>query len=239
LEDLEEYRQEVVEGVKDHWVRNPNDPTDERWEYTYHGRLFSYDVPRNPNVVYDVPGKLKVVNQFEEMAKALANSPITRRAQMITWKPWEDLNIHDPACLQSFWGRGLRANPQCPLTLYSDEATGELILNRTRRFRSSDSDDAAFMNDFAFVHLIQKMAQRISELRGEPVRVGRFMDMSDSYHIYGRRIPHFLENFVKQLETRTFEDRTWDLEFAQPIFDEAKPKIKAKIEKVDNQRKNS
>ena len=81
------------------------------------------------------------------------------------------------------------------------------------------------------------MANRISEIRGEPVKVGRFMDMSDSYHIYGRRLNHFLGNFVAQVSSRSFEDRTWNLEFAQPIFDEAKPIIKAKIENVDNQRK--
>lgn len=226
LEDLEEYRQEVCDGIKDHWVRNPDNPEDERWEYTYHGRLFNYDVP----------GLEGVVDQFEEMAQGLAKSPITRRAQMITWKPWEDLNIHDPACLQSFWGRMLRDNEECPLALYSDEKTGKLKLNMNMRFRSRDSYDAAFMNDFAFVHLIQNMADRISEIRQEPVKVGRFMDMSDSYHIYGKRFNHFLDNFVEQIESRDFEDRTWDREFAQEFFDEAKPMIKAKIEEVDSRR---
>ena len=38
IEDLKEYVMEL-EGVKDHWVKNINDPADTRWEYTYHGRL--------------------------------------------------------------------------------------------------------------------------------------------------------------------------------------------------------
>ena len=38
IEDLREYVLEV-QGAKDHWVKNMNDPADTRWEYTYHGRL--------------------------------------------------------------------------------------------------------------------------------------------------------------------------------------------------------
>ena len=38
IEDLREYVMEVA-GAKDHWVKNMNDPQDQRWEYTYHGRL--------------------------------------------------------------------------------------------------------------------------------------------------------------------------------------------------------
>ena len=41
IEDLREYVMEV-QGVKDHWVKNLNDPTDTRWEYTYHSRLQNY-----------------------------------------------------------------------------------------------------------------------------------------------------------------------------------------------------
>ena len=38
IEDLKEYVMELT-GLKDHWVKNINDPDDTRWEYTYHGRL--------------------------------------------------------------------------------------------------------------------------------------------------------------------------------------------------------
>ena len=44
LEDMQEYVMEVVDGIKDHLVRDPNDPNDKKWEYTYHQRLFNYDV---------------------------------------------------------------------------------------------------------------------------------------------------------------------------------------------------
>jgi len=45
IEDLKEYTMELM-GAKDHWVKNINDPSDTRWEYTYHGRLAAYGVWR-------------------------------------------------------------------------------------------------------------------------------------------------------------------------------------------------
>src|SRR4030042_3884752 len=36
--ELEGYRQEVVEGIHDHWI----DPAAGKWTYTYHQRLFAY-----------------------------------------------------------------------------------------------------------------------------------------------------------------------------------------------------
>ena len=45
LEDLQEYTMEVCEGIKDHLVRKADDSGDTRWEYTYHQRLFGYEVP--------------------------------------------------------------------------------------------------------------------------------------------------------------------------------------------------
>jgi hypothetical protein len=43
--ELQEYVMEVCDGIKDHLVRNREDPKDTRWEYTYHQRLFKYEVP--------------------------------------------------------------------------------------------------------------------------------------------------------------------------------------------------
>jgi len=89
--ELEAYRQEVVEGIHDHWV----DPAEGKWEYTYHERLAAYSVPGLP----------KPVNQLDYVLAALAEAPHTRRAQATTWKPWEDAGITDPACLQRLWFR--------------------------------------------------------------------------------------------------------------------------------------
>jgi len=224
LEDLEEYRQEVLDGIKDPWIRDPNNPDDKRWEYTYHERYTKYKVP----------GLEETINQFDKMAERLAKSPISRRVQMVTWQPWMDMEpeVLDPPCWQSYWGRIPRHKKGMDPFLYTDKE-GQLYLNINMRFRSRDAYDAAYMNDFAFILLGKKLAERISEIRGEEVKLGRFLDMSDSYHIYGRRFDDFKERFIGALFNRTFEDRTWTMEFAQELFDEAKPKIVAKVKRQD------
>ena len=90
IEELEAYRQEVVDGIHDHWV----DPAAGKWEYTYHDRLVNYTVPGGPTV-----------NQLDQVVEALAEALHTRRAQAIIWKPWEDAGIVDPPCLQRMWFR--------------------------------------------------------------------------------------------------------------------------------------
>jgi len=90
IEDLEVYRQEVVDGIHDHWI----DPESGKWEYTYHERLCAFATPGG-----------KPLDQLEYVIQALTEAPHTRRAQATMWKPWEDAGIDDPACLQRLWFR--------------------------------------------------------------------------------------------------------------------------------------
>jgi thymidylate synthase len=213
LEDLEEYRLEMMEGIKDHWIRDPANAQDKRWEYTYHERL----------TAYTVPGGKGRYNQLDAVVERLAETPYTRRAQAITWKPWEDLDCYDPPCLQSIWFRLV------------DSGEG-YRLNTNIRFRSRDAYDAAFMNMFALIKLIEEIARRISEKMGRPVRPGRYVDVSDSYHVYGNRLEHFKGMFLKQIETRSFEERTWTREFAEPVLEEARSRVFAKVAQYDRER---
>jgi thymidylate synthase len=41
------------------------------------------------------------------------------------------------------------------------------------------------------------------------VEVGRYVDISDSYHIYGFYFDEFENHFLKLVKQRTFEKRTW------------------------------
>ena len=208
LEDLQEYVMEVVDGIKNHLVRDPNDPNDTRWEYTYNERLFKYKVP----------GTSEIYDQIENIAKKLAETPYSRRAQAITWKVWEDNVCYDPACLQSIW---------CRLT----QERNVFYLNTNVRFRSNDAYKAAFMNMFALVQLQKKIADRISELSGKKVRLGRYVHIVDSYHIYGSYFNEFKERFMEGLNRRSFEERTYRYEDVKDIMDEARPAI---LEKVKN-----
>ena len=199
--ELQEYVMEMCEGIKDHLTRNREDPADTRWEYTYHQRLFSYEVPGLPP--YD---------QIEIMCRKLAEVPHTRRAQAVTWKVWEDNDCFDPACLQSIWGRVTEEDGACSLSLNA-------------RFRSNDAYKAAFMNIFALVRLQKSMADRIAHISGIPVRVGRYCHMADSYHIYGSYFREFEGRFLGALEKRTFEQRTLRYEAVRAMMEEARPAI--------------
>jgi len=207
-EELQEYVMEVCEGIKDHLVRDASDPEDHRWEYTYHQRLFAYSAP-----------SLRPFDQIEAMCRKLAGAPYTRRAQAITWKVWEDNSCYDPACLQSIW---------CRIT----EENGEPVLSMNVRFRSNDAYKAAFMNIFALVEMQRRIAQRVGELLGRPVRVGRYCHLADSYHIYGSYAHEFEERFLRSLEKRTFAQRTLLYADLREMMEAARPAILEKARRM-------
>jgi thymidylate synthase len=210
LEDLQEYVMEVLDGIKDHWVRDPSDPDDTRWEYTYHQRLFNYAIP---NIE-------KTFDQIEIVAQKLAEVPYTRRAQAITWKVWEDNICYDPACLQSIWCRVLKGEDD------------KWLLNTNIRFRSNDAYKAAFMNMFALIQLQKKIAERISDISNKNVILGRYVHQADSYHIYGSYIEEFENRFLRMYKERSFEERTYRCEDMKGIMEEAIPGILKKVEKM-------
>ena len=198
IAELEAYRQEVVDGIHDHWV----DPAAGKWEYTYHERLAAYSVPGLP----------EPINQLDYVVNALVDAPHTRRAQAITWKPWEDAGIIDPACLQRMWFR-----------VFGDE----LVMNI--HMRSNDAFKAAFMNMYAFTDLQRAIAERLSKRLGREIRVGQYTHIADSFHIYGAYFEEF-EGFLKTLQARTFEQRTFRTEDVQEIIDEAREQIARSLE---------
>jgi thymidylate synthase len=219
---------EVCDGIKDHLVRDPADPHDTRWEYTYHQRLFRYVVPT-----------LGPIDQIEHIAEQLAKAPHTRRAQAITWKVWEDRSCDDPACLQSVWcritpaevgvgseelgaaGEGSKTAPNSqPPT-----PTPQLLLNMNVRFRSNDAYKAAMMNMFALVQLQRRIAGRVAEVSGRPIGLGRYCHIADSYHIYGFNLKEFEARFLGAMERRTFEQRTIRYEDVRDIMEAARPQI--------------
>lgn len=207
-EELQEYVMEVCEGIKDHLVRDRSNPEDQRWEYTYHQRLFAYEIP-----------SLAPINQIEALCQKLAAAPHTRRAQAVTWKVWEDNDCYDPACLQSVWCRIV-------------EEQGEQVLSMNVRFRSNDAYKAAFMNIFALVELQRRIAQRVAELSGKPVRVGRYCHVADSYHLYGSYFKEFADRFLRSLERRSFEQRTMRYDDLREMMEQARPAILEKARRM-------
>ena len=227
LEDLEEYRMEFVEGVKDHWVRHPDEPGySGEWTYTYSQRFKKYEA--NVRHINQIPHGTKTlietqhIDQVEHAVNSLAKSPHSRRVKLVTWQPWIDLYTEDPPCLGEFW---LRCSQIKGLDGY--------ILNGNVVFRSRDAFDAAFMNLWGEVAFMEKVAGELQLKIGKPVKVGRLVDMSHSYHIYGKRVEAFQDLFLKGVRDREWTDRTWTREFAQPLFDEARARVLEKVKAQD------
>ncbi len=248
FEDLEEYVQEVRDGIKDHWIRDPMDPKDTRWQYTYHERLFAYQVPLSESdrilcaltaaekqtffaketahflldhdyvhlIDREVQGISQTyvqIDQIEYVIEKLAKQPFTRQAQAITWQPFMDTDIYDPACLQSMWFRIMNDENDVP------------TLNMNIRFRSRDAYDASFMNCFAFIHVMEMIAAEVGKRIGQEVNIGRYIDESDSFHIYGKRIADFETRFISNLIKRDFAGRTYSRKDAEPFFQDRRVKL--------------
>lgn len=216
--ELQEYRMEVVEGLKDHWMDEP-DPTGTKWSYTYHHRLRSFRYIKDPTGPMKWSYSSAPIDQIKKMVEHLARSPYTRRCQAITWQPWQDMDAGDPPCLQRIWCR-----------ILFDEA-GEWWLNMDVDFRSRDAYKAAFMNADAFVYLMGCMARAIGDIAGRKVHLGHYCDTSNSYHIYGKDHEQFKREFLDNLEKRSFKERTYTSDVLLPMMREATPMI---LEKVRN-----
>lgn len=207
LGGLSEYVMEVVYGAHDYWVKPKEEilkgveSADTRWTYTYHRRLFEYEIED------------QIVDQIGYMVDRLSKTPYTRRAQGITWNAKLDPPTDDPPCLQRIWGR-----------LIEDDE-GSLVFNMNTHWRSRDLYKAWFENVIALTTLMRKIAERISERASRPVRVGRYVDISDSLHIYGSYFRELegdpekgIKSFFDLLASRSFEDRTWTSDFVRPYF---------------------
>jgi len=223
IEDLREYVMEL-QGAKDHWVKNMNDPDDTRWEYTYHGRLAAWGTWRERRGGASQEVGLTRVNQIDAVLDKLARQPFTRQAQMITWMPNLDLTCYDPPCLQSLWYR-----------IIEDEQ-GVWHLNCNIRFRSNDAWGAHFMNVFGLTLFNRDiMAVGLTARTGREVRLARLNWHADSFHIYGKDVVSARQRLLDRLETTSFADRTYEFrdEMIQMIWREAEETVRAKIRTLD------
>jgi thymidylate synthase len=111
--------------------------------------------------------------------------------------PTADADTDDPPCLQRIWCR-----------LVANE-TGELSLNMNAHWRSRDLYKAWFMNVYALTDLQRTIVEGISNKTGEPVKVGRYVDISDSLHIYGSYFDEVATE-VEKMRQSPFTERAWD-----------------------------
>lgn len=159
------YVDEVVEGTKDSYVQEG------KWNYTYHERLFNYQVPTQ------VP-----VDQMEHIVKAMVKGELfSRRLQAVTWQVWKDVKSENPPCFQRYWVTipTLDSKPQ-PGTIYR--------VDFQSCWRSRDLFDAWGANANAMIELCKrKIVTPLNEaFEGQNVKfeLGRYVDFSNDLHIY-------------------------------------------------------
>lgn len=209
-EELESYRQEVCDGIHDHWIN----PAEGKWTYTYHERLFAYcptDDLRHSN-------SKKPFRPFDQIAYVVEKCSETfhsRRAQAITWMPTADPQTDDPPCLQRLWFRIMK------------DAEGTAVLNMNSHWRSRDLYKAWYMNVYALTELQRIVSARIAEKIGQPVNVGRYVDISDSLHIYGRYFRDVMPEIEKMDSDEDYRSRSWNSD--HPAFSMMTQEARAKL----------
>ena len=160
------------------------------------------------------------INQIEKCIEMLKKNGHTRRAQAVTWQAWKDLGIVDATCLQRCWFRvenqkceTCNATGEIPHGLCTDcEGAGNKdVLNMNVTMRSNDLFKGTFSNIYVFTELQKWMADQIG------VGTGSYTHYADSLHLYGSYFQE-IDGFLRTLETRTFEERTYKSSFARSFF---------------------
>lgn len=175
------------------------DPDAGKWSYTYHKRLTDYDG----------------LDQIEYIVNKLVDTHYSRRVQAITWIPKSDPFTDDPPCLQRVWCRILQGE------------NGDLTLNMNTHWRSRDLYKAWFMNAYAITDLQRIIAEMISDKTGCDIKIGRYVDISDSLHIYGSYFDEVTKE-IEKMKGSSYRERAWssqDPVIAQMI-DEAKTRLR-------------
>lgn len=155
-----QYVLEVTHGIHNHWKKDPNDPNDLRWGYTYNERFAS-----------QIPFALaKVKRDFEKKGR------ISGRDYFFgIWRPAQDaiLEQDDPPCLQFGQMRFIQDNK------------GVYNLNYNTAWRSRDENKAWLENNIAQIELMKLLAMKTSSMLGVPINIGAYKDTSTSLHLYG------------------------------------------------------
>ena len=229
--ELETYRQEVVLGIHNHWI----EPGSTKWTYTYNERLTAYTPSEDLNAkdrgalisknkLRDLLSKdpslneikqalenkildLSPINQINEVIKDLKRDITSKGAQATTWMPTADPGLEsNRPCLQRLWVRPLAA-----------EINGKegYLLNLNTHWRSRDLYKGWFMNAYAITDFQRLIAERLEKEINMPVKVGCYIDISDSLHLYGaytdsrtQEGKDFQEE-IERMKKIPFQKRTW------------------------------
>lgn len=213
-EDLEQYTEEILDGILDFEVDVGN------WAYTYHSRTTEYPVGTKTKWCSGFPGFYNApiqLNQIEFVLNELRRDPNSRRAVIDVRYNLEDAcsKASDPACLQ-----------------HIQYFIRENCLNCSVLFRSNDSLEATFMNAYALIRLQERLAKELG------VGMGTYTHRANSFHCYEKDWTA-LSGAVARLNTCWLDGPTTTYRYAgdwDAMMEEAKPVIQAKVNKLKQER---
>ncbi len=131
-EALEQYRQELLDGILDFNIGKG-------WDYTYHDRMVNYYVD---NQLYK-PDEFSI-DQVKFVIEELKRNPSSRRAVIDVRDNSDDCFSDDPACLQHIQYFIRNGKLDCCVL-----------------FRSNDATRATFMNSFGLIMLQKRIADEL------------------------------------------------------------------------------
>jgi len=135
---------------------------DTRWPYAYNQRLSAY------------PTASGEVNQIDKIIERFVDNMDTRRGVATTRAPEIDSYLkEDIPCLGEVHFR-------------SFEGEEGYLLNMTTIWRSRDLFKAWPDNTLALTYFGRKVANKLEERLGKKVVLGKYLDFSNSLHIYGQ-----------------------------------------------------
>lgn len=111
--ELEQYRQELLDGILDFEVEKGN------WDYTYHDRMVNF--PSNLDGV--------CLNQIDFVIRELKRNPDSRRAVICIRDNNKDMDSSDPACLQHIQYFIRNNKLHCKVLFRSNDAVKASFMN--------------------------------------------------------------------------------------------------------------
>jgi len=151
---------------------------------------------------------------LEAVVKKLAEDPLSKSAQAITWDPRWDNNLgdmgvqwddyHSP-CLQRLWFRMIPA--------------GEgFTLNLNTNWRSRDLLKAVPQNIYGITEVFFKKVRDELETKLQvPIKTGRYVDSSDSLHLYG----HYFDPRKQGRDAESYLQFVFNVASGQPFEERA------------------
>lgn len=189
-----QYILEVTHGIHNHWKKNEEHP--EWWGYTYNERF----IDQLPFVFQRIKADWEVKKGRWGNRKSAISG---RDYQFAIWRAGEDIILEqqDPPCFQL-------GN----LRFLLDEK-GELVMNYQTNWRSRDLLKAWNENNIAQIELMKLFRDKISNMLEVPIKLGSYIDHSDSLHLYGLYVDRdSLESQVNSMKKSGYEMNSMTLE---------------------------